>query len=74
MTTVTAKMMILASGYIYCCGSCFWITLLLKSRNACDEVDLAMAALHHVDVGSAAEVLKVYAAFICRADTSVLKM
>lgn len=63
-----------ASGYIYCCGSCFQGTHLLKSRNADNEVDAAMVALHHVSVGSAAKVLEIHAASICSADTSVMKM
>jgi hypothetical protein len=33
-----------------------------------------MAALHRVDVGSADKDLEIYAAFIHRADTSILKM
>jgi hypothetical protein len=33
-----------------------------------------MAALHHLDVGSADKDLEIYAAFACRADISVLKM
>lgn len=33
-----------------------------------------MAALHHVEVGSADKDVKIYAAFICGADTLILKM
>jgi hypothetical protein len=33
-----------------------------------------MEALHHVDVGSADKDLEIYAAFVCRADTSILNM
>jgi hypothetical protein len=71
---ITENMMIYASGYNYCCGGRFQVTHLLKSRNAYNEVDAAMVALHHVSVGSAGEVSEIYAASICSADTSVMKM